>query len=50
LRVSELVGDQPDIAELDCNPVIVGPEGAAVVDVRVRVERSAAPPPSLESW
>ena len=31
-----------EIAELDCNPVLVGTDGATVVDARVRV---AAPPP-----
>jgi acyl-CoA synthetase (NDP forming) len=40
-RVSVLADDQPAIAELDCNPVIVGPDGAAIVDMRVRI---AAPP------
>jgi acetyl coenzyme A synthetase (ADP forming)-like protein len=38
LRVSLLVEDHPCIAELDCNPVIVGPTGACVVDARVRIE------------
>ncbi len=37
LRVSRLVADCPQIAELDLNPVLVGPEGACVVDVRLRV-------------
>ena len=41
-RVSALADDLPAIAELDCNPVVVGPSGAVVVDMRVRV---AAPPP-----
>ena len=36
-RVGALAADHPTIAELDCNPVIVGPEGAAIVDMRVRV-------------
>ncbi|HEX4288025.1 MAG TPA: GNAT family N-acetyltransferase [Trebonia sp.] len=40
LRVSRLTDDLPEIAELDLNPVIVGREGALVVDSRVRV----APP------
>jgi acetate---CoA ligase (ADP-forming) len=44
LRVGMLADNHPEIAELDCNPVIAGPDGAVVVDVRVRVER---PPPSL---
>jgi acyl-CoA synthetase (NDP forming)/GNAT superfamily N-acetyltransferase len=39
-RVSALADDLPAVAELDCNPVIVGPKGAMVVDMRVRV----APP------
>jgi acetate---CoA ligase (ADP-forming) len=41
-RVGELAADHPSIAELDCNPVIVGPEGAAIVDMRVRVREPAA--------
>ncbi|MEA2497055.1 MAG: hypothetical protein QOJ29_4966 [Thermoleophilaceae bacterium] len=45
LRVSALVEAHPEIAELDLNPVIVGPGGAVVVDVRVRVEHSPAEPP-----
>jgi len=41
-RISALADDLPAIAELDCNPVIVGPSGATIVDMRVRV---AAPGP-----
>jgi acetate---CoA ligase (ADP-forming) len=44
LRVGVLAGNHPEVAELDCNPVIAGPTGAVVVDVRVRVE---LPPPPL---
>jgi acetyl coenzyme A synthetase (ADP forming)-like protein len=44
LRVGLLADNHPEIAELDLNPVIAGPEGAIIVDVRVRVE---LPPPSL---
>lgn len=42
LRVSRLLADHPEIAELDLNPIRVGPPGGvtAVVDARVRV----APP------
>ena len=36
LRVSRLTDDLPEIAELDLNPVIARPEGAVVVDARVR--------------
>jgi acyl-CoA synthetase (NDP forming) len=38
LRVSAMVEAHPEIAEMDCNPVIVLPEGAVVVDARIRIE------------
>jgi acetate---CoA ligase (ADP-forming) len=38
LRLSALVEAHPQVAELDCNPVKALPEGALVVDARVRVE------------
>ena len=38
LRVSALVENHPSIAEMDCNPVMVLPRGAIVVDARVRVQ------------
>jgi acyl-CoA synthetase (NDP forming)/GNAT superfamily N-acetyltransferase len=38
LRVSAMVEAHPEIVEIDCNPVIVLPEGAVVVDARVRIE------------
>jgi acetate---CoA ligase (ADP-forming) len=41
LRVSALVEAHPQVAELDCNPVMVLPHGAAIVDARVRVEPAA---------
>jgi acyl-CoA synthetase (NDP forming) len=37
VRISALAEDHPQIAELDCNPVIVSASGALVVDARVRV-------------
>jgi hypothetical protein len=37
LRVSRLSDDLPEIAELDLNPVIVRPEGAAAAGARIRV-------------
>jgi acetate---CoA ligase (ADP-forming) len=43
VRVAALAAAHPEIAELDCNPVLVGTGGATVVDARVRV---AAPPPT----
>jgi acetyltransferase len=35
LRISRLVGDFPDIAELDVNPLMAMPEGAVAADARV---------------
>ncbi len=43
-RVSRLVEDMPEVAELDCNPVIVTPNGAVVVDARIRIDTEAARP------
>jgi acetyltransferase len=37
LRVSRLVADNPQITELDLNPILVGPDGACAVDVRLGV-------------
>jgi acyl-CoA synthetase (NDP forming) len=42
LRVSTMVEDLPQIAELDCNPFSVSEQGAVVLDARVRV---ASPEP-----
>ena len=44
LRVSALADDHPEIVEMDCNPVMVLPHGAAIVDARIRV-RLAEPEP-----
>lgn len=38
LRISALVEAHHEVAELECNPLIVSPEGAVAVDVRARVE------------
>jgi acyl-CoA synthetase (NDP forming) len=38
LRVSALVEAQPEIAEMDLNPLIVSADGALAVDARVRLE------------
>jgi acyl-CoA synthetase (NDP forming) len=45
LRVSAMVEAHPEIVELDCNPLIALPDRAVIVDARVRVEVTAAPPP-----
>ena len=44
VRVGALADAHPAIAELDLNPVMVGPDGAAVVDARVRVAPPAVQP------
>jgi acetyl coenzyme A synthetase (ADP forming)-like protein len=38
LRMSALVENHPAIAEMDCNPVLVLPHGAVIVDARIRVQ------------
>jgi acyl-CoA synthetase (NDP forming) len=38
LRVSALVENHASIAEMDCNPVMVLPHGALIVDARIRVQ------------
>ncbi|MDG4862896.1 acetate--CoA ligase family protein [Streptomyces sp. T-3] len=43
-RVSELVADFPEIAEVDLNPVIATPEGALAADIRVLLAKD---PPRL---
>lgn len=45
-RLGRLAEAHPEVVELDCNPLLVGPKGAAVVDARVRV----APPAPREPW
>ena len=41
-RVSRLVEELPEVAELDCNPVIATPDGPLVVDARIRIDPGAA--------
>lgn len=42
LRVSARVEAHPSVVEMDCNPVMVLPRGAPIVDARIRVQE--APP------
>ncbi|HSF22673.1 MAG TPA: GNAT family N-acetyltransferase [Blastocatellia bacterium] len=44
LRVSAMVEDLPQIAELDCNPFVVLERGAVILDARVRVVAPEPPP------
>jgi hypothetical protein len=39
----------PELAELDLNPVIAGPNGCVAVDARVRVAPQSAPRP-VKTW
>ena len=49
LRLSALVDEHPEIAELDLNPLLARSDGALIVDARVRVHAAPArrPPFSL---
>jgi len=47
LRVSRLADDLPEVTELDLNPVIARPDGAFVVDARVRATPFQAQDPFL---
>jgi acyl-CoA synthetase (NDP forming) len=48
-RLSALGEDLPEIAELDLNPLIVGPEGCVAVDARVRVTLTEVRP-QTKTW
>ena len=45
VRLGQLAEDVPQVAELDLNPVLVGPHGSALVDVKVRL----APPTPIDA-
>ncbi len=47
MRVSDLVCEFPEIAELDINPLFAGPEAVLAVDARIKVSR---PPATLERY
>lgn len=49
LRISRLANDLAEVAELDLNPVIAGPDGCVVVDARARIGPST-PMARLKSW
>jgi hypothetical protein len=43
--VAAVAAAHPEIAELDCNPVVAGPDGATIVDARIRLAPAPARPP-----
>ena len=51
MRIGALAATHPAVAELDLNPVIATPDGALVVDARVRLEAPGPTPafPSLNA-
>jgi acyl-CoA synthetase (NDP forming) len=49
VRVSQLAEDFPEVAELDLNPVLAGPERIVAVDARVRV-RPVVAVPARKTW
>jgi ATP-grasp domain len=38
LRVSRMVDDLPQVAELELSPVVARPDGAQVIDARIRIQ------------
>jgi acetate---CoA ligase (ADP-forming) len=46
LRVGALVEAHPELVEMDCNPVMATPQGAVIVDARIRVQ----PAPPARPW
>jgi acetyl coenzyme A synthetase (ADP forming)-like protein len=50
LRVSAMVEAHHEVAELDLNPVLAGPEGAIAVDFRVRVKSAPPRRPWPATW
>jgi acetate---CoA ligase (ADP-forming) len=50
LRVGAMVETHREIAELDLNPVVARPDGALVVDARIRVRTVPQPRPWPSTW
>ena len=44
--LGRLADDLPEVAELDLNPVLVGPDGCVVVDAKVRLAAPLGPDPA----
>ena len=49
LRLSRLGEELPEVAELDLNPVLAGPDGCVAVDARVRLQTRPSER-ALKSW
>jgi acyl-CoA synthetase (NDP forming) len=49
LRLSLLGEELPEVAELDLNPVLAGPDGCTAVDARIRIEHVERQRPA-KSW
>jgi acyl-CoA synthetase (NDP forming)/GNAT superfamily N-acetyltransferase len=48
-RLGRLAIDVPEVAEIDINPVLVGPEGSVIVDAKVRLAHAEASSTDLPS-
>jgi hypothetical protein len=48
-RLARLAEHHPEVAELDLNPVLAGPDRCTAVDARVRLRRPSQAP-SLKTW
>jgi acetyl coenzyme A synthetase (ADP forming)-like protein len=49
LRLGRLGEELPEVAELDLNPVLAGPDGCVAVDARIRIEHTPPEHPA-KSW
>lgn len=47
VRVGRLADEVPELAEMDLNPVMVGPDGARAVDVKIRLAPPAVSEPRI---
>ena len=45
VRLGTMAEDLPEIAELDCNPILIHERGATIVDARIRIEQAEPPRP-----
>ena len=50
IRIAQLAEDIPELAELDLNPVICGPDGCQAVDARIRLSTVPVRTGSVKTW